>query len=435
MKKNKFVFKTLIILMLLFTLFSFPNSYAATGTGTDGRDNLTEEDIRDRLHALQTKNGLELTISELLLGFGDFVADYITFIFRDEVTIDRLVFNKVYSLNANFFEFEKKGLVPETTEIFCNTINGWYSIFRALAIVAYLIILIVVGIKILLGTPNSKTKAHDIMVKWGIGVAILFLFPYVMKYAFILNDSIIEEIRKTFTNNNPYEDIVGSYVGKITDVQYDQVFEERSPEYISKSDYIYSVGSADATYAYIKELEKYKDRGDVMRIMRAMAGVTGKLIYVVLWMIMLWQLIVLLYVYTKRYLMIAFLIMIFPITIIEYIMGAVKTGKGGSFSAWCMEFFLNVFIQTIHAVVYGMIGGVVMANVRGGIANGYIEKMNWIILIVAINFIFEAEAIIKKIIKANAASISNAGDVATSIKGAGKKTRGAVKGFAGKFMK
>lgn len=127
-----------------------------------------------------------------------------------------------------------------------------------------------------------------------------------MRYAFTLNEALIGEIRKTFTNNNPYEEIVGSYIGKISDVQYDQVFEERSPEYISKSDYIYSLGSSSATYAYIKQLDKYKQRGDVMRIMRAMAGITGKLIYVVLWLIMLWQLLVLTYMYAKRYLMIAF---------------------------------------------------------------------------------------------------------------------------------
>lgn len=374
MIKNKISSFILIFLIMFNTLFSFSNSYAATGTGTDGLDSLTPEEIEQRLSILRTNNPLEMTVSELLLGFGDFVMDYITFLYKDEITIDRLVFNKVLSLNANFFEFEKKGLVPTTTEFFCDAINEWYGFFKGIAILAYLIILVMVGIKIMLGMPGAKAKAQDLLVKWGIGIAILFLFPYVMKFGFELNDAIISEIYKTFTNNNPYDEIVGSYVGKITDLQYDQVFEERSPEYISKSDYIYSIGSKDATFAYIKELEKYKQRGDVMRIMRAMAGVTGKLIYVILWLIMLWQVVVLLFMYTKRFLMIAFLIMIFPLVIIEYIIGAVKTGKGGGFSAWCMEFFLNVFIQTIHAVAYGMIGGVVMANVQNGIVNGRCGK-------------------------------------------------------------
>ena len=420
MRKLNFKATILIFIMLFCTFFSFSNSVLASDYS-----NLDSEEIKQRLQILQTNNPLEMTISELLLGVGDFAMDYITFLYKDELTVDRIVFNKVLSLNANFFEFEKKGLVPTTTEFFCDAINEWYALFRGIAIVAYLAVLVVVGIKMMLGTAGAKAQAQDGLVKWGIGIAILFLFPYVMKYGFKLNDAIIEAVRVTFTNNNPYEDIVGSYVGKITDVQYDQVFEERSPEYISRSDYIYSVGSSDATYSYINQLQKYKDRGDVMRIMRAMAGVTGKVIYVVLWLIMLWQVIILVFMYTKRYLMIAFLIMIFPITVIEYIIGAVKTGKGGALSAWCMEFFLNVFIQTIHAVIYGMIGGVVMANVQNGLVNGRVENMNWIILIMAINFIFEGEGILKKIIKANAASIKDAtetdGFLRNKAKGLGKK--------------
>lgn len=256
------------------------------------------------------------------------------------------------------------------------------------------------------------------------GIALLFLFPYIMRYSFELNEGIITEIRKTFTNNNPYDEIVGAYIGSVSDVQYDHVFEERSPEYITKSDYVYSVGSVEATLQFFEELELYKSRGDLMRIMRAMAGITAKFIYVVLWFIMLWQMIVLLVMYAKRYLMIAFLIMIFPIVVIEYVIGTVLTGKSRGFSAWCMEFFLNVFIQTIHAISYGVIGGVITAHIQNGIANGNVSRMNWVILIIAVNFIFEAEAIIKKIIKANAESLRNSNDMSKMLKGAPGRVKG-----------
>ena len=259
-------------------------------------------------------------------------------------------------------------------------------------------------------------------------MAILFLFPYVMRYGFELNEGIIDGIQETFTNNNSYQEIVGSVVGGRSDLQYDEALEIRSPEYIGRSDYVYSIGSTEATLEYFQHLEKYKNRGDVMRIMRAMAGITGKFIYVILWFIMLWQMLVLLFIYTKRYLMIAFLIMIFPITIIEYIVGATITGKARGFSAWCMEFFLNVFVQTIHAVIYGIIGGVVTAHVQSSIMNDGVTRMNWVILIIAINFIFEGEAILKKIIKANAESIRNSNDMSKGMKGV-KNVPGKVKGM------
>lgn len=270
------------------------------------------------------------------------------------------------------------------------------------------------------------------VIKWTMGIAILFLFPYAMKYAFKLNEGIVNAVSNTFSTNQ-YSEIVGSYIGGVSDIQFDYVFEERSPEYISRSDVVYSIGSEEATFKYFGQLEKYKERGDIMRIMRAMAGITGKVIYVILWSIMLWQMIVLIVVYLKRYLMIAFLIMVFPIVVIEYILGTVLSGKSHGFSAWCMEFFLNVFIQTIHAISYGIIGGVVMSHIQQGIAssqnfNGYVGNVNWVLLIIAINFIFEAENIVKKIIKANAVkSIKNSNDVAQGLKGAPKKIKKAFR--------
>ncbi len=426
--KNKLISRILILVVLFSTLFSFCNLCVASENS-----NLTQEEIEDRLYALQTRNPFEMTISELLLSFGDMVQDYMTFLFKDELTIDRIIFNKVISLDANFFKYNKKGLAPDATRVVCETINKLYKVFNSIAIVVYLMMLVVVGIKIILGMPGARAMGKELAVKWGTGIAILLLFPYVMRYAFALNEGLIAEIRKTFTNNNPYEEIVGSYIGKISDLQYDQVFEERSPEYISKSDYIYSLGSSSATYAYIKQMNKYKQRGDVMRIMRAMAGITGKLIYVILWLIMLWQLLVLTYMYTKRYLMIAFLISIFPIMLTVHIISTVVTGKGTGFSTWCMEFFLNVFIQSIHAVTYGIIGGVVMANVQNGIVNGGVERMNWVILIIAINFIFEAESILKKIIKANATSINDASGVEGELKGFGKGIKDHGKRIKGMF--
>ena len=167
MKKNKFISIILIFFIMFGTLFSFSNSYAATGSGTDGLDVLTVDELKERLQILQTNNPFEMTISELLLSFGDMIMDYMTYLFKDELTIDRLVFNKVISLNANFFEFEKKGLVPTATEFFCDAINEWYSLFKGIAIIAYLIVLVLVGIKIMLGLPNAKAKAQDIFVKWG----------------------------------------------------------------------------------------------------------------------------------------------------------------------------------------------------------------------------------------------------------------------------
>lgn len=427
MQKNKILSNILIFIFVFATIFSFSVSNASDVTYR--KEEMSRDRYYEQLLEDQTDNTFEMTLSGYALSVGDMILDYVTFLFNDEITIDRLVFNRVISLNANFFK--ENGLAPTSTKVLRDIINDWYALFKGLAVIAYLIVLIMIGIKIMLGVANAKATAKDLLVKWTMGIAILFLFPYVMKYAFTLNDSIVTEIYNSYSGN-PYDEIVGTYIGNVSDVQYDQVFEERSPEYISKSDYVYSLGTAEATYAYFNQLEKYKERTDVMRIMRAMAGITAKFIYVILWYIMLGQMLALLFMYIKRYLMIAFLIIIFPLTVIEYIIGAVKTGKGGGISAWCMEFFLNVFIQTVHAVIYGIIGSVVMLHVRNSIAVGDIQRTNWVILIVSINFLFQGETIVKKIIKANAASVRGGDEVfksAENMRKGAKKHLGEVKGF------
>lgn len=439
MEKNKKIVAIFMLLVSVFTLFSFSTLYAE-----DSKDDvitydnglLSNEEVTERLNSLQTDNALEYTLSGFALDLGDMIIDFITFFFNDEITIDRLVFNRISSLDANFFKYNKMSLIPRMTKVLCSMINNWYFVFRGIAIIAYLMVLTIIGIRIMLATPGAKADAKMLLSKWTIGVAILVLFPYVMKYAFNINDAILAEIRKTFTNNNPYDEIIGSYIGGASSVQYDKVFELRSPEYVSRTDYFYTIGSEEATMAYFKQLQKYKERGDLMRIMRALAGITGRFIYVILWFIMLFQMIVLLYIYIKRYLMIAFLIIIFPLAVAEYLLGTVRPGKGGAFNAWCVEFFVNVFLQTIHAMIYGMIGGVVMAQVQNGVVTGDIEKMNWIIMIVSVNFLFEGEKIIKNIMKANSAvSVASSENVARGMKGAGGKVVGAggkIKGFFGK---
>lgn len=183
-----------------------------------------------------------------------------------------------------------------------------------------------------------------------------------------------------------------------------------------------SLGSEEATAAYINRLEEYKARGDMMRIMRALAGITGRIIYAILWYIMFFQLLVFIFIYLKRYLMIAFLIAIFPITLIQYIIGTVSTGKQSGLSTWCKEFFVNVFVQTIHAVVYGIIAGVIMNQIYAKLGTNGQYDMNWFLLIVAINFIFTGEKILKEIINAiQTETIKDASDVSKDMRG---KTRG-----------
>ena len=228
---------------------------------------------------------------------------------------------------------------------------------------------------------------------------------------------------------------VGSYVGEVSDLRTKD-YELRSPEYVERGTYLLTLGSEDATNAYVENANKYQEKGDMMRIIRAMAGITGRMIYVIIWYIMLWQLIVFVFVYYKRYLIIAFLIAIFPVTLIEYVVGTVLTGKQSAIASWSKEFFVNVFLQSIHAVVYGLVSSVVINQITSSLSAEGVNSINWLLMIVAINFVFAGEKMLREIISAAATeSVEGpekmAQGIARGAKNLGNKASGAFSKLTG----
>lgn len=399
-----------------------------TGNVTTGTTQSTEDsvkELKERLKAQQA-GALEMTISELCLAVGDHFLEYTNFLLKEEVTVEKIIYNQVTSLNANFFDKSVNPSKASASAFIKDIVNNWYSFLRKIVIVIYLVALVAVGVMIMLGGAGRRADARDILTKWTIGVAILFLFPYVMRYAFDVNEAILKMI--SGDSSTASIGLGNSFGGSASTLTKDDI-EERSPLYVGRSSYLLTFGSEEATVAYLNNVDTYTKKADLMRIMRAMAGVTGRMLFVILWYVMLWQLIVFIFVYLKRYLMIAFLIIIFPITLVEYVIGTITTGKQSALSSWCKEFFVNVFLQSIHAVVYGIVASVIIEQIRATLSDGLLANINWIIFIVATNFVFAGEKIIRDIINAaGTESVKPAGDV-------GKGMRGGIKGGFDKMKK
>lgn len=106
--------------------------------------------------------------------------------------------------------------------------------------------------------------------------------------------------------------------------------------------------------------------------------------------------------------MIAFLIAIFPITLLEYVIGTVTTGKQSAIGSWSKEFFTNVFLQSIHAVIYAIISSVVVNQITAGLqSEGGVTKLNYFLMIIAVNFVFTGEKMLRDIISAVTTSVEN----------------------------
>lgn len=226
-----------------------------------------------------------------------------------------------------------------------------------------------------------------------------------MRYAFDLNEGIIKTMKNLFGGSSGIIVEDTTYVGDNSDLRSKE-YEIRSPEYTKRGSYVLTLGSEEATNAYAQNYQENKERGDMMRIMRALAGITGRFLYVILWYIMLVQLLIFIYIYYKRYLMIAFLIAIFPITLLEYVVGTVSTGKQTALTSWSKEFFTNVFLQSIHAVIYAIISSVIMTQITA-VLNNSINNVNWFLMIVAINFVFVGEKMFRDIISAVTITVEN----------------------------
>lgn len=411
MKKNRFLCFLITIVMTFTTALSFSSEVEAK--------KISEYSVEELRKEFQTNNPFELTLCEMSLKFGDFFMEYLTFLFKEEITVQKIIYNKVDALNADFFRnnITNKNEAP-ATKFVVEAVNRWYNVLKQLVIVIYMASILVVGIKALTGGPNSLAQAKELFVKWIFGIALLFFFPFLMKYGFVLNDTIILAMDSRYGGSNG----LGNYVGAVSDLTRENL-EFRSPKYVTRGTYILSAGSEEATMGYINRIEEYSARGDMMRLIRSLAGITSKIMYVVLWYIMIWQLLIFIYVYYKRYLIIAFLIIIFPITMIEYIVGIMLSGKPSSLSAWSKEFFMNVFLQSVHACIYSVISGVVMGQIMAGFNEGDLGKVNWFLLICSINFVFVAEKMLASIINAAADTIESPGDVSKKARG------GAITGF------
>lgn len=379
---------------------------------------ITEKDAKD----LRTDNFFEMVISTFGLDMGDYAHDYISQVFREEITIDKLVYNKATLTNANFFENSTNPSNSNATKAIRTVINKWYDAFRSIALVICMASLVVAGLKIILNTPEGKVKAMDILKKVILGVALAFMFPYVMLMAFKLNEAIVNEVYSTF---HTYDSVVGIAISQVSDIKPDDL-EFRSPDYVSKRSLIVSAGSYEATQAYLSRLDHYAKSADIMRIMRAFAGVTLRFLYVMIWYIMLVQLYMLAFVYLKRYITIAFLIAIYPLTIIGYVSDGLMGHSQTAFNLWCKTFFTNVFLQSIHAITYGVICSVLMSQTRQAIVESKFASINWILMVIATSFLFTGEKILMRLW--NAATGPESRDGLKSALGAPKRMLGALKG-------
>ena len=128
----------------------------------DSEEDEVEEDEEDEFKKYRTQNPFEQIITEFFLSMGDYAQDYLSQVLKEEITIDKIVYNKVPMLNANFFNNTTNSATSNASDIVRQAINKWFEFFKGLALVVILVGLVAAGLKMILGTAQGKASAFEI---------------------------------------------------------------------------------------------------------------------------------------------------------------------------------------------------------------------------------------------------------------------------------
>ena len=267
------------------------------------------------------------------------------------LTIEKLVNNKVPLLDVNFFNLKMAGGQEINTDSVIYAIRQsvvvLYYIMRTVSIVSLIITLLYLGIRMAISSvAEDKAKYKEMLVNWLVSFIIVFFIHYVMIIILYINESLIELINLSFAGGE--------------ESLYDSV--------------------RSAAYA-----------------IQASIGWPALVMY----MCLIYLLIKFIFIYIKRYLVVAILTFMAPILGISYSIDKIKDNKSQSLSNWLKEYTFNVLLQSIHALLYTVFVSLAF-NMLGTSVVGALFAL------LLINFMLKAEAIFKKIFGVQSGSIKDA---------------------------
>ena len=157
--------------------------------------------------------------------------------------------------------------------------------------------------------------------------------------------------------------------------------------------------------AYTEKLLESAGKPDLMGTMRNLSGTYLRIVFAIIWFMLIFQLLGLAFIYFKRIFIMAILIAIFPIIMIFYCIDKITDGKAQTLSMWFKEILSNIFIQSVHAVIYVVL-------VETGLKIYMNDNNNWLLLMAAMLMIIPAEKILKDVFGLNGSTLGQLGGMA-----------------------
>lgn len=355
-------------------------------------------------------------IAKIIVSFGDGIVHIMARATGEVVTIDKLVFNKVDKVSIDYWDYTGSAATQVSTPIknyMTIPVQKWYKVFNRIAIMVYMVVLVYIGIAVMLSSTGEKRARYkELTMTWVIGIAILFLFPYVMKYIIKLNDGLTNMIASV-SEQFGFEQQEGTG-GTLGTKSFFDVFNT-----YGKAEFSQYLGNSKDIITFTRNVAlDIKDDGTVNKDKDVNLALA--LVYDVL----IGQTLVILVMYYKRAFMMAFLIVIFPLVAMSYVIDKIGDGKSQSFGLWFKEFLVNVLVQTFHAIVYVLITG-------GGITS-YMSSSggNFVFMFLCVLFLFEGEKILRGIfgMQSQANTLGDLAATGAMIMAMGKNAKGVFGG-------
>ena len=306
-----------------------------------------------------------------------------------EITPFDIFFNKFALLDANIFSTTGIDENSIVYQIRTNTAL-WYYAVRTLAISIISIMLIWNLIRSISKNTSADQKAiaKNSLTDWLLSFALIMFMHIIIIVVLNFNDVILESIE----NFGLVETDTSNFFDALENAVFAQNF---------------------------------------------VLGVASLIVYALL----NWQTFKYILVYIQRFLTLVLLIMISPIIPVTYSTDRMRGGKGAALNSWLRELLFNVFLQTLHAIVYAALVGVAMSSLTAESITNVAALGPALIAVAAMLFIKYAEKMVKTIFGFDSSQVINTnvfanaattiGNVATSINNLGQRvTTGTATRFA-----
>lgn len=360
MKNKK---KTIIVIFVFVALFLVMQSNSFAEVRGSGTTEIIDSEIIEKLEAIAVNASLAgwaVLFSGLAIILFLLLKVVITPIFGPTGLMpfpDKVIFNEIPILDPNFTSPASGSITYAIKNIVLQTYNS----FEAIAIAAFAIAAMVMGIRLALTViATEKAKYKQAISKWVGGIAILFFLKYIIAGTFYLNEQIVDAVAYNESGLN-----------------YEIHIFEAIPWFGS------SIGALISGTA-IEEATSPSIHGYTgIVISNLLEGVGGNVFSSIVAFIIIGQTIAIIIMYFKRLFYAIFLGLIGPLIIAVDTVNKSMGMQSKIFSNWIKEFTITVFMQSLHAVFLTVILQIIAA-VKSSTLVGPAEGIVVIILTTAL---------------------------------------------------